>query len=163
MLRNMTRFALILGVFTAACGDADSSDRAAEPDTTAAASSPAADADSVKLGLPAPRDTSRPPGSVGTLADSEIVLATIAEGRIQLSRDTVPAGEVTVVVDNRGSAPCALEVRSHFAGRSRSAPVRPGGNMSMTMVLSTAPYQLYCADVAGSERAARDTVRLMVR
>lgn len=150
-----------------ACGDAGGNGEALDADTAVVTPPPPPPpaADSVGMGLPAPRDPNRPAGSLGAPGEGENVVATIEDEGIRLSRDTVPAGEVTVVVENRSTAPCALELSSQFYGRQRSAPVAPGGNLQMSMVLARAPYYFFCASGSGAagEVTRRDSVRLVVR
>jgi hypothetical protein len=152
--------AAVVAIWAAGCGDAGGS---REGEAESEEEQP--QRDSVALGLPTPRDTTRPAGSIGDVSDSEVVVATLEDGEIRLSRDTIPTGEVTVVIENRTDQPCALELGSEYTGRWRSAPVRPGGSHRMSMVLATAPHRLFCATVGSGAggRASRDTVRLIVR
>jgi hypothetical protein len=148
-----------------ACGDAErAAEGIPEEDSARERTVPRAQlpADSVRIGVPAPRDTTRPPGSVGAISESEIVVAMLSGRSIQLSRDTVPAGEVTVVVENKAEAHCNFEVSGQFSGRWR-APVAAGRVVQISMVLSRAPYQLYCASGGATAPPSPDTLRLVVR
>lgn len=164
MVRKIWLAVIVTGCVSA-CGDA--ADRAGETGAPAVADSPAPQSseDSVRLGLPAPKDPTRPAGSIGaSITESEIVVAFIEGGGLRLSRDTVPSGEVTIMVENRAGAACAFEINSRFAGRWAFGRVGPGGTAQMSMVLATAPYNVFCAEASGSgARAVRDTVRLIVR
>lgn len=164
---SLNGFFLVVGaLWLAGCGDAgNGGERAAEAPAAADSPAPRRSSDSVQLGLPAPADTTRPPGSIGaSITEGEVVAAFIESGGIRLSRDTVSPGEITVVVENRAGAPCSFEITSRFAGRWALGRVAPGGNAQMSMVLATAPYNVFCADESGGgARAARDTVRLIVR
>ncbi len=159
---------LALTLAASACGDAgrepQEATEATEATDAAAAESAEAAEDSIGLGLPTPRDPSRPAGSLGSIEDSEVVVATVEREGIRLSRETVPAGEVTVVVENRATHPCNLEVSSRNSGRWRTVSW-PGGSAQMGMVLSRSPYYLYCASTRGEAGvvATRDTARLVVR
>ncbi|MGH7552150.1 MAG: hypothetical protein ACREMQ_03885 [Longimicrobiales bacterium] len=162
-----TRCALVLAlVFSVfACrGDAGQDDAGVAEDSTV--TPPPPPTDSLGMGVPAPRDTTRPPGSIGDVTDSEIVVATVDQNGIQLSRDTLPAGEITVVVENKAEAPCAMEVVSGPLGvRHLGAPVRRGSNLLMSMVLSRSPYYLFCTGGGSGSGpvATRDSARLIVR
>jgi hypothetical protein len=143
-------------------GDAGQDETAAAVDSTVTPPS----SDSLGMVVPVPRDTTRPPGSVGEVTDSEIVIATVDQNGIRLSRDTLPAGEITVVVENKAEAPCAMEVTSQSLGvRHLGAPVRQGTNLLMSMVLSRSPYYLFCAGGGSGSGpvATRDSARLIVR
>jgi hypothetical protein len=167
MNRIRTGLTVLIIVLAGACGDAGGNGEAMETDTPTVTPPPPAPpaADSVGMGLPAPADPNRPAGSLGAPGEGASIAATIEDAGIRLSRDTVPAGEITVVIDNRSSSPCALELSSQFYGRQRAAPVAPGGSMQMSMVLARAPYYLFCAGGSGAAggTARRDSVRLVVR
>lgn len=144
-----------IGVFAlvaaGACGDAEPADDTPRP----------LPPDSVSYGLPPSRNPDVPVGAVGSTMESEVVVATVEPDGIRLSRDTVPAGQVTVRVENRTDSACALELTSQFSGRHRTAPVRTGASVQMSMALARAPYRLYCLNPTGDTPA--DTLRLIVR
>lgn len=154
-MRSVVRVLLVAGL-AAACGDsgnpppADSSavDSAAQP---APPEEPAA-----PFGwMPASADSSRPAGTIGNSEDAFQVVAYLKEWEIQVSPDTIPAGEVTIAIENRGERPHAVEVRNDRAGRWRSAPIPPGGTVTMTMPMPPANFEIASTTEAYVERGMK--------
>ena len=147
----------------AGCGDAveDAVEETATPIDTLEQEPPPPVQTGVR-GFPTPRDSSRPAGTLGDVTEGSTVIATLEEWRIELSDDTLPVGQVTIAVENRGTMPHALEIVSEVGGRWRSAPVAPGGSIRMSMLLSNATHRIYCPleDDAGdhSERGMQATL-----
>jgi hypothetical protein len=102
---------------------------------------------------------------LGTLDESARVIATISEWKVELSEDTVPAGEVTVAIENRGKKRHVIEVRSQYTGRWRSSPVPPGGVILLSMPLSASTYEVYDPDDDADGKHAEKGMRatLVVR
>jgi hypothetical protein len=163
--RRASAFALtaILACGLSACGDRGASDDAANTAETPVDEKRDTIISEPELkGLPAPKDPSRSPGTLGTLEESVQVIATISEWKIELSDDTIPAGEVTVAIENRGTKRHVIEVRSQYTGRWRSSPVPPGGVIMLSMPLSGSTYEVYDpeedADGKHAEKGMRATL-----
>jgi hypothetical protein len=156
----------LLACGLSACGDRGASNDAANTADTSAVEkkdTPASEPD--VRGLPAPKDPNRSAGTLGTLDESARVIATISEWKVELSEDTVPAGEVTVAIENRGKKRHVIEVRSQYTGRWRSSPVPPGGVILLSMPLSAATYEVYDPDDDADGKHAEKGMRatLVVR
>lgn len=145
--------ALAALVVLAACGDA----------------APAADedaAETTEAAVPAPPpppsgergfEAEKTGGVAGVLADNgdaELLAVTLTEWGVELSRDSIGGGPVTLVIENKGERTHTLEVRSEHYGRWRSAPIPPGGSASMSMPLQFATYEVFCptTDESGDHR-----------
>lgn len=113
----------------------------------------------------------RPPGDTGrmTAATPEaragiMIHAALSEWRVDLSRDTIPAGVVTIMAVNRGRYRHALEVEG--GGRAlETAEIAPGGSAALTANLAPGRYDLYCPvrDEHGEHRALGMRTTLVVR
>jgi plastocyanin len=71
------------------------------------------------------------------------VSAKLSEWTIQLSEETVPAGQVTFTVKNGGTIPHALEVEGN--GAEQETPlIQPGASAALTLTLKPGTYEVYC-------------------
>ncbi|MGH7507087.1 MAG: hypothetical protein ACRELX_15640 [Longimicrobiales bacterium] len=158
---------LVLAIATG-CGDAgdatvgDSVEAASSdsvgPDTTTAVST-------AVRGYPTPADSTRRAGTLGPASEGTTLLATLEEWKVTLSDPSVPMGQVTIAVENRGTMPHAFEIVAEHGGRWRSAPIAPGGAIQMSMLLSNATYRVYCPleDDAGVHADLGMETELVVR
>jgi uncharacterized cupredoxin-like copper-binding protein len=91
-----------------------------------------------------PAGTSAPP-AVGTVNESAArnVSARLNEWRIELSRDSVSAGEITFLVTNGGTMEHAFEVEGEGIERE-TEHLAPGASATLSVELAPGRYQLYC-------------------
>lgn len=75
--------------------------------------------------------------------DPPTVSVRLSEWKVELSRDVVPAGEVTITVANSGSIPHALEVEGPGVERE-TAQIQPGATVTLTLTLKAGSYEVYC-------------------
>ncbi|CAN5369268.1 hypothetical protein BH23GEM4_BH23GEM4_14060 [soil metagenome] len=103
-----------------------------------ATSSAAAPMDTTPAGTPAPP-------AVGTVNESAArnVSARLNEWRIELLRDTVPAGEITFLVTNGGTMEHAFEVEGEGIERE-TKHLAPGASATLSVELSPGRYKIYC-------------------
>ena len=95
------------------------------------------------------------PPAAQTPADLSGLDVTLAEWNIQLSRDSVPAGLVSLRVRNGGTMPHRLEVEGN-GEEVETEDLAAGAEITMTMSLSAGSYELYCPIVeSGSAHDAR--------
>ena len=67
----------------------------------------------------------------------------LTEWKVELSSESVPAGEVTFSVTNAGSIPHAFEVEGH--GLEKETPlIQPGQTATLTLTLKAGRYEAYC-------------------
>jgi|GEM_PF-1561801 len=152
--RNPTPIVLTLALL-AACGGGD--DRAGRDPATAGGPAVAAGPmDTTPEGTPAPP-------APATVAESleRNVTARLTEWAIGLSRDTVPAGDVSIQVMNAGTRPHALEVEGRGIERE-TQPIAPGATATLTVRLEPGTYEVSCpVDEEGpdhDERGMRATL-----
>ena len=71
------------------------------------------------------------------------VSAKLSEWTIQLSKTSVPAGQVAFTVTNGGSIPHAFEVEGQ--GTEKETPlIQPGASATLTLTLKPGTYEIYC-------------------
>ena len=71
------------------------------------------------------------------------VSAKLSEWTIQLSEETVPAGQVTFTVKNGGTIAHAFEVEGN--GAEQETPlIQPGASAALTVTLKPGTYEVYC-------------------
>ena len=71
------------------------------------------------------------------------VSAKLSEWTIQLSKTSVPAGQVAFTVTNGGSIPHAFEVEGQ--GTEKETPlIQPGASTTLTLTLKPGTYEIYC-------------------
>lgn len=144
--------ALALIAAAAACGgDAD------EPEAAAG--------DTAVLVTPAPGpETPVAAAQEAGATDERTVSATLTEWAVQLSRDTVPAGEVTFRVANAGTMEHALEVEGQGI-EEETAHIQPGQSATLTVNLQPGTYEVYCPVVteAGNHQELGMTTQLVVQ
>ena len=71
------------------------------------------------------------------------VSAKLSEWTIQLSEETVPAGQVTFTVKNGGTIAHAFEVEGN--GAEQETPlIQPGASAALTLTLKPGTYEVYC-------------------
>lgn len=157
---NWTVLGAVLLAIACGGGDAPATDEVADT----------AEVPEAKPDLPAERGypTERTGGVAGVLGeqgDSEAVAVTITDGGLQLSRDSIGGGPVTVVIENKGTQRHVVEVFSEHYGRWRSAPIPPGGSASISMPLTYATYEVFCTvtDETGEHKAKGEVATLRVQ
>jgi plastocyanin len=136
----------------AACSDAPEPDtppaEAVQPlDTAAARLDAVLDAGAV----PASSDTAVKPGTVGAATDSKNLLVTMEEGSAKISHSEIEPGQVTVVMENKGTQPHTMEIRNPLGGRWRTPQVAPNSQSSVTMVLGRGTYEVFCTMTHGGK------------
>jgi hypothetical protein len=105
---------------------------------------------------PADTPASAPAGQpTAAVSDASILDVTLAEWSVQLSRDSVPAGLVSLRVRNAGTMPHRLEVEGN-GEEVETDDLAAGTEITMTMNLPAGTYELYCPiDAAGIDHDAR--------
>lgn len=94
--------------------------------------------DTTPAGTPAP-----PSVDVITEDQRRQVAVRLVEWAVEISSDTVPAGEITFQVMNSGTMNHAFEVEGQ--GVEEETPiVQPGGTATLTVSLEPGTYELYC-------------------
>jgi uncharacterized cupredoxin-like copper-binding protein len=119
--------ALALGA--AGCG---SSNDNSSSDTSAASSTPATPASTT------PAKTTAAAGGAGTVAIGE------TEYKLNPSKPTAKAGNVTFDVKNDGQIVHNLEVEGNGVEK-KTADIQPGSNGKITVNLKPGTYKIYCA------------------
>jgi plastocyanin len=131
-----TRSGWIVGLLAtlatlAACGEPEDERDSLAVDADAAM-------DTTPAGTPAP-----PSVDVITEDQQRQVAVRLVEWAVEISADTVPAGEITFQVMNSGTLNHAFEVEGQ--GVEEETPiVQPGGTATLTVTLEPGTYQLYC-------------------
>jgi plastocyanin len=78
-----------------------------------------------------------------SVAKAQTVNVTLSEWKLELGRDTVPAGPVTFRVKNAGTMNHAFYVRGDgFAKGSKEIPA--GQDAPLTLTLKPGTYEVYC-------------------
>ena len=154
-MRSVVRLVFV-AVLLAACGDAGNRSAATDdsPDSTARPAPPA-EPQTPYGWMPPSGDSARPAGTIGDKEQAHQVVALLKEWEIDVSPDTIQAGEVTIALENRGERPHTIEVRSVRSGRWRSLPIPPGGAVTMTMAMAPANYEVFSTTEAYVERGMR--------
>lgn len=131
-----TRSGRIVGLLAtlailAACGEPEDERDSLAVDEDAAM-------DTTPAGTPAP-----PSVDVITEDQRRQVAVRLVEWAVEISSDTVPAGEITFQVMNSGTMNHAFEVEGQ--GVEEETPiVQPGGTATLTVSLEPGTYELYC-------------------
>jgi plastocyanin len=76
-------------------------------------------------------------------AAATAVAVRLSEWKVELSRRSVPAGQVTFTIANGGAIPHALEVEGRGVEREVE-PMPPGGTRTLTLNLRPGSYEVYC-------------------
>lgn len=92
-------------------------------------------------------------GTLGPEGTGEKVGVTLTDDDVRLSTDSIGGGTTTFVIENKGTKVHVVEVFSEHYGRWRSAPVPPGGSLTMRMPLTFATYEVFCPQGEGSHKA----------
>ena len=145
--------ALALAIAAAACGTDEGDTAVVAEDTTVQAVGPVPGTDTFPVSATEPGAT-----------DDRTVSATLTEWEVQLSQDTVPAGDVTFRVANAGTMEHALEVEGQGI-EEETAHIPPGRNATLTVSLQPGTYEVYCPVVseAGNHQQLGMTTQLVVR
>ena len=86
-------------------------------------------------------------------AQSVAVPVTLTEWKIELTRDTVPAGPVTFRLSNKGTITHGFYVRGEGVAKgSREIPA--GESASLAMTLKPGTYEVYCPMSDNSHKMA---------
>ncbi len=91
-----------------------------------------------------PAGTPAPPSPAVIEDDQEqTVTAQLNEWTIDLSRESVPAGEITFTAVNTGTMEHALEVEGQGV-EEVTEPIAPGESATLTVMLQPGTYVIYC-------------------
>ncbi|HSJ09704.1 MAG TPA: hypothetical protein VK928_07300 [Longimicrobiales bacterium] len=121
-----------------------------------ACGTPDADVNDTNMPPVEPAPTTPAPGPE---AGVESLTATLTDTELTLSKDSVPAGAVTILVRNTGTAPHAFQVSG--AGELwETDPVAPGTDVSMSLNLPIGEFTLSRSTADGT--AAPGAARLRV-
>jgi plastocyanin len=94
-------------------------------------------------------------------AQSVAVPVTLSEWKVELARDTVPAGSVTFRLGNRGTITHGFFVRGDGVAKgSREIPA--GESASLTVTLKAGTYEVFCPMSDNSHKAAGMVKKLVV-
>jgi uncharacterized cupredoxin-like copper-binding protein len=86
-------------------------------------------------------------------AQSVTVPVTLSEWKLELARDTVPAGPVTFRLSNKGTITHGFYVRGEGVNKgSREIPAGESG--SLTVTLKPGTYEVYCPMSDNSHKMA---------
>ena len=92
---------------------------------------------------------------------SVAVPVTLSEWKVELARDTVPAGPVTFRLSNKGTITHGFYVRGEGVAKgSRDIPA--GESASLTVTLKPGTYEVYCPMSDNSHKAAGMVRKLTV-
>jgi plastocyanin len=92
---------------------------------------------------------------------SVAVPVTLSEWKVELARDTVPAGPVTFRLSNKGTITHGFFVRGEGVAKgSRDIPA--GEFASLTLTLKPGTYEVYCPMSDNSHKAAGMVRKLVV-
>src|SRR5687768_1583804 len=86
-------------------------------------------------GVPVSKDTSIPPGTVGSMSASMNVLVEMNETSAKVSHPEIAPGQVTIVMENKGTQPHSMEIKHPTGGRWRTMQAAQNSQSSVTMVL----------------------------
>jgi hypothetical protein len=142
----------------AACGDTGDQAEFQIEATTDSGAVPVQQAEDAAGSMPPARDPRRPAGSLGTAAEATQVAATLSEFAIDVSPDTIPPGETTVNIENRGERRHIIEVRHATRGRWRATPIPPGASVSLSMPLPSGVFEIVSTDENYVNRGMRATL-----
>jgi plastocyanin len=98
-----------------------------------------------------------------TAASAQLVSlpVTLTEWKVELARDTVPAGPITFRLSNKGTITHGFYVRGE--GTAKGAREIPAGESgSLTLTLKPGTYELYCPMSDNSHKAAGMVRKLVV-
>lgn len=109
-----------------------------------------------------PAGTPAPP-SPGVIADDQdrVVGVELREWAVGLSRDTVPAGEITFEAMNAGTMAHALEVEGQGV-EEETEHIAPGGTATLTVSLRPGTYEVYCPVVGQYDHQAQGMTTTLV-
>jgi uncharacterized cupredoxin-like copper-binding protein len=111
-----------------------------------------------------PGDTARMMAGTPEAEAGVMIHAMLSEWRIDLTRDTVPSGAITIMAVNNGRYVHALEIEG--AGRTlKIDKIEPGGSAALTTNLDPGTYEVYCPvrDQHGDHQALGMRTTLVVR
>ncbi|HEV2149865.1 MAG TPA: cupredoxin domain-containing protein [Longimicrobiaceae bacterium] len=94
-------------------------------------------------------DAGGPPAA----AEEVSVTAELSEWKVALSRDTVPAGQVTFRVTNTGKLPHALVVEGEGVDRLTNH-LQAGETTTLRVTLPPGTYEVYCPVKEGTDHSA---------
>lgn len=78
-----------------------------------------------------------------SVAAAQAVPVTLSEWKVELGRDTVPAGSVTFRVKNNGSMSHAFHVKGEGVDKE-TLPIAVRQTGSLTLTLKPGTYELFC-------------------
>jgi plastocyanin len=92
---------------------------------------------------------------------SVAVPVTLSEWKVELARDTVPAGPVTFRLSNKGTITHGFFVRGEGVAKG-SLDIPAGESASLTVSLKPGTYEVYCPMSDNSHKAAGMARKLIV-
>jgi plastocyanin len=99
--------------------------------------------------------------AMASAASAQNVTVRLSEWKIDLTRDTVRAGVITLQVNNTGQMTHGLHVRGEGVDKgTRDIPARQAE--SLTLTLKPGTYELFCPMSEGSHKQAGMTRKLVV-
>jgi uncharacterized cupredoxin-like copper-binding protein len=109
-----------------------------------------------------PAGTPAPP-SPAAIADDQtrVISVELREWAVELSRDTVPAGEMTFQAMNAGTMEHALEVEGQGV-EQETEHIAPGGTATLTVRLRPGTYEVYCPVVGQYDHQAQGMTTTLV-
>ena len=99
--------------------------------------------------------------SVAAAAQAVAVPVTLTEWKVEIARDTLPAGPITFRLSNKGTVTHAFYVRGEGVEKgSRELPA--GESASFTVNLKPGTYEVFCPMSDNSHKAAGMVKKLVV-
>lgn len=94
-------------------------------------------------------------------AQSVAVPVTLTEWKVEMARDTVPAGSVTFRLSNKGTVTHGFYVRGEGIDKG-SREVAAGASATFTVTLKPGTYEVFCPMSDNSHKAAGMVKTLVV-
>jgi hypothetical protein len=76
------------------------------------------------------------------------MLVTLSDSGMSQSHTEMPAGQLSVAVQNKSTRPHTLQLKGQGGGGFKSSVVPPGGFVLMTVLIDPGVYDLVCPDSA---------------
>jgi plastocyanin len=99
--------------------------------------------------------------SVVATSQSVTVPVTLTEWKVELARDTVPAGSITFRVSNKGTITHGFYVRGEGVNKG-SRELSAGESASLTLTLKPGTYEVFCPMSDNSHKLAGMVTTLVV-
>lgn len=86
---------------------------------------------------------------------------TLTDGGQTQSHEELPPGQISIVVQNKGTEPRVFEIKGPSLDM-KSMPIAPGGHVVMSQVMAAGAYDMACPDSTGENKRC-GTGKLTVR